>query len=141
MYSASTGIFSILIVFFIRGIFDRKNNPSLVGFLQKFSRVCLESLESGAKGAILVSVAMACAGIIMGSVGLTGIGLRISNSLIFLTNGNLFMTISMVALSSLIMGMEMPVAASYIVIAILAAPALKPMHHFHIHLTLCLLQA
>ena len=69
MYSASLGIFSFLLVYLVHGLIDRKSNPDLKEFMKKFARVCLLSLESGAKGAILVSAAMACAGIIMGSVG------------------------------------------------------------------------
>lgn len=125
MFAAIWGIATILVVHLISGLVRRDEGWTLGGFLKKYTLDFFDSLETGAKGAVVVMAAMACAGIIVGAVGLTGMGLRISNSLISITEGSLFLTLVFVALASLIMGMEMPVTASYIIVAVLAVPALK----------------
>lgn len=78
-----------------------------------------------ARSTLPVSVACAVAGIIVGVVGLTGLGLVFSDVLVNAFAGNLFMTLVMVALASLIMGIGLPVTASYVVLVILAGPALE----------------
>ncbi|WP_116246055.1 TRAP transporter fused permease subunit [Nocardiopsis sp. FIRDI 009] len=77
-----------------------------------------------ARNTLPVSVACAVAGIIVGMVGLTGLGLTLSNVLVTVFAGNLLLTLVMVAVASLIMGFGLPVTASYVVISVLAVPAL-----------------
>ncbi|WP_067609037.1 TRAP transporter permease [Nocardiopsis listeri] len=85
----------------------------------------LEVFVMAARSTLPVSVACAVAGIIVGVVGLTGLGLVFSDVLVNAFAGNLFMTLVMVALASLIMGIGLPVTASYVVLVILAGPALE----------------
>ncbi|GAB3734861.1 TRAP transporter fused permease subunit [Nocardiopsis nanhaiensis] len=85
----------------------------------------LEVFVMAARSTLPVSVACAVAGIIVGMVGLTGLGLVFSDVLVTAFAGNLFMTLVMVALASLIMGIGLPVTASYVVLVILAGPALE----------------
>ncbi len=82
------------------------------------------ALETGAKNAIPVSVACAVAGVVVGVVGLTGLGLKFSSLMISLSGGNLLLALVFLIFASLILGMGLPVTASYIVLAVLAAPAL-----------------
>ncbi|MCB1395726.1 MAG: TRAP transporter permease [Rhodobacteraceae bacterium] len=84
----------------------------------------LEALELGARNAIAVSVACAVAGIIVGVVGLTGLGLKFSAMMLAFSNGNLLLALVLVLLASLVLGMGLPVTASYIVLIILVGPAL-----------------
>jgi TRAP-type uncharacterized transport system fused permease subunit len=84
----------------------------------------LERLEAGAKNAIMVSVACGCAGIIVGCVSLTGLGLKFSSLVVSLSAGSPFLAIMLIGLASLVLGMGLPVTASYIVLVILAGPAL-----------------
>ncbi|WP_043529764.1 TRAP transporter permease [Litchfieldella xinjiangensis] len=84
----------------------------------------VEGLELGARNAVAVSMACAVAGIIVGVVGLTGLGLKFSAMMMAFSGGNLFLALVMVLLASLVLGMGLPVTASYIVLIVLVGPAL-----------------
>ena len=84
----------------------------------------LEALELGARNAVAVSVACALAGIIVGVVGLTGLGLKFSAMMIAFSGGNMLLALLLVVIASLILGMGLPVTAAYIVLIILIGPAL-----------------
>jgi TRAP transporter 4TM/12TM fusion protein len=81
-------------------------------------------LSLGARNAVPVSMACAVAGIIVGVVGLTGLGLRFSSLMIALSQGNLIIALLLVMIASLILGMGLPVTAAYIVLIVLVGPAL-----------------
>ena len=81
-------------------------------------------MELGARNAVAVSMACAVAGIIVGVVGLTGLGLKFSSMMIAFSGGNLVLALILVLLASLILGMGLPVTAAYIVLIILVGPAL-----------------
>jgi TRAP transporter 4TM/12TM fusion protein len=87
-------------------------------------RSFFEALEEGARTALGVAVACACAGIVVGVITMTGLGLKFSAVIIDLSQGILFITLVLTALVCLIMGMGVPVTASYIIVATIAAPAL-----------------
>ncbi len=84
----------------------------------------LVALEDGAKKAISVAAACACAGIIVGVVTLTGLGLTFANVIISLAGGMLLPTLFLTMIASIILGMGLPTTAKYIVLATMAAPAL-----------------
>jgi TRAP transporter 4TM/12TM fusion protein len=84
----------------------------------------IKTLEQGARNAIVVAVACAAAGIIVGIVNLTGTGLRFSSLVVSLSQGIPLLALLLVALTSLFLGMGLPVTASYIVLIILAGPGL-----------------
>ncbi|WP_339934628.1 TRAP transporter permease [Vreelandella glaciei] len=84
----------------------------------------IEGLELGARNAVAVSMACAVAGIIVGVVGLTGLGLKFSSMMMAFSGGNILLALLMVLLASLILGMGLPVTASYIVLIVLVGPAL-----------------
>lgn len=97
----------------------------------KFADMCrrgvaiiLDSLELGARNAVAVSMACAVAGIVVGVVGLTGLGLKFSAMMIAFSGGNIVLALILVLLASLILGMGLPVTAAYIVLIILVGPAL-----------------
>jgi TRAP transporter 4TM/12TM fusion protein len=83
-----------------------------------------QALEDGARTALGVAVACACAGIVVGVITMTGLGLKFSAVIIDLSQGILFITLFLTAVVCLIMGMGVPVTASYIIVAVIAAPAL-----------------
>jgi TRAP transporter 4TM/12TM fusion protein len=97
-------------------------------FIRKDTRLSfkdfLEALETGARNALGVSVACACAGIIVGTITLTGLGLKLGNGLIGLSGGNLILTLVFTMISSLILGMGAPTTANYIITSTIAAPAI-----------------
>jgi TRAP transporter 4TM/12TM fusion protein len=85
------------------------------------------ALNKGARAAIMVSVACAAAGIIVGMVTLTGMGLKFSSLVLDLSFGIKALAILLIGAASLVLGMGLPVTASYIVLATLAGPALLDM--------------
>lgn len=97
-------------------------------FLRKHTRLSikqiLDTLESGAKGALLVLVATAASGIIVGSVDLTGLGHRLASGLVELTGGNISLTLIIAMVLTLILGTGMPPAATYVVLVAILVPAL-----------------
>ncbi|MDO5724961.1 MAG: TRAP transporter permease [Tissierellia bacterium] len=84
----------------------------------------LDALESGAKGALGVACACACAGMIVGVVTLTGFGLRVAEVIVKVAQGKLLPTLALTMLASIILGMGLPTTAKYIVLATMAVPAL-----------------
>lgn len=87
-------------------------------------RLFLRGLELGARNAVAVSMACAVAGIIVGVVGLTGLGLKFSAMMLAFSGGNLILALILVLLASLVLGMGLPVTAAYIVLIVLVGPAL-----------------
>ncbi len=76
------------------------------------------------RNALPVSLACAVAGIIVGIVGLTGLGLKFSSLMLSFSQGNLFLALILLLLASLVLGMGLPVTASYVVLIVLAGPVL-----------------
>lgn len=87
-------------------------------------RVIGRALALGARNAVAVSIACAVAGIIVGVVGLTGLGLRFSSMMVALSGGNIVIALFLVLIASLILGLGLPVTAAYIVLIVLVGPAL-----------------
>ena len=75
-------------------------------------------------GTVQVAAACAAAGIVVGVASLTGIGLRMSEFIITLSGGHLFVALGLTALGSIVLGMGLPTTAAYVVLAALGAPAL-----------------
>ncbi|HUW70225.1 MAG TPA: TRAP transporter permease [bacterium] len=88
------------------------------------AREIIGGLESGARSAIGVLAATACAGIIIGVVTKTGLGLKLGTVLVALANGNLILTLVFTMITSLILGMGVPTTANYIITSTIAAPAI-----------------
>jgi len=84
----------------------------------------LAALESGAVGVLGVSATTATAGIIVGIVTLTGLGLKVSGLIVAMAGGQLFLTVVYSALAVWMLGLAVPVTASYIIAAVMVAPAL-----------------
>ncbi len=88
-------------------------------------KVIGQALALGARNAVAVSIACAVAGIIVGVVGLTGLGLKFSSMMVALSGGNLVIALFLVLIASLILGLGLPVTAAYIVLIVLVGPALE----------------
>ena len=107
--------YSILIAIFV-SLFKKETRISFKGILQ--------AMENGARGAVGVASACACAGIVVGVVTLTGLGLRFASLIVSVAGGSLIMTMFLTMIASIILGMGLPTTAKYIVLATMAAPAL-----------------
>jgi TRAP transporter 4TM/12TM fusion protein len=97
-------------------LLSRETRPS-TGRLEK-------ALLAAGGGAVQVAAACAAAGVVVGVASLTGIGLRMSELIITVSQGNLLLALLLTALGSIVLGMGLPTTAAYVVLAALGAPAL-----------------
>ncbi len=84
----------------------------------------IAGLEQGARNALGVLAATACAGIVIGVVTQTGLGLKMGHALVDLAGGKLIFTLFFTMLTSIILGMGVPTTANYVITSTIAAPAL-----------------
>ena len=84
----------------------------------------IRALEAGGKGVLSVAATTATAGIIVGVVTLTGLGLKIAGIIVTLAGGSLPLTVVYSAAAVWLLGLAVPVTASYIIAAVMIAPAL-----------------
>jgi len=99
----------------------RGREPLLKGIFQsKF----FKALEAGSTGVLNVAITCAGAGLIVGVVTLTGLGLKFSAIIIEYAGGSLLLTAVYTSFIVWIVGLAVPVTASYIICAVIAAPAL-----------------
>jgi len=100
----------------------------VAGMIKKVTRMnpwdIITAMQSGARGAVGVAIACATAGIIVGVVTLTGIGLKMGNGIVEIAGGNLCFTLFFTMITSLILGMGVPTTANYVITSTIAAPAL-----------------
>lgn len=84
----------------------------------------IEALVDGARTALAVAVATACAGIIVGVVVKTGLGLSLATGLVSASGGNILLTLFFTMLASIVLGMGSPTTANYVITSTIAAPAI-----------------
>jgi TRAP transporter 4TM/12TM fusion protein len=82
----------------------------------------VEALENGAKNTIGVAAACSIAGIIVGVVTLTGIGLKLAEGMLFLSGGIDLIALFLTMIACLILGMGVPTTANYVIMATITAP-------------------
>ena len=102
---------------------------ALVGLFKKETRKivtgkALTILHETGRGLMQVGIICAIAGLVIGSISLTGLGLSLSDALVTLSGGNVMILLLLAAIGAIILGMGMPVTATYIMLVILIAPAL-----------------
>lgn len=128
-------IVSVVVVAVLRAALDlfwlepKRGTPLTTARLQaailRGLSLLAQALSLGARNAVAVSMACAVAGIIVGVVGLTGLGLKFSSMMVAFSGGNLVLALILVLIASLVLGMGLPVTASYIVLIVLVGPALS----------------
>ena len=104
-------LFTVLVSFFSR---DTRMGPKKI----------INALEISAQRTILIAAACAAAGIIIGVVTLTGIGLNISSVIITSSGGYTLVALALVMVASIVMGMGTPTTVAYIIVATLGVPSL-----------------
>lgn len=87
-------------------------------------RQIVEGLVAGSKGVLGVLIACATAGIIIGVITKTGVGLKIASALLTMAGGHLLLALFFTMITSLILGMGVPTTANYVITSTIAAPAL-----------------
>jgi len=101
----------------------RKTKSHEFSFNRGFDEL-VTGLVSGARNMIGIGVATAAAGIVVGTVTLTGIGLVMTEFVEFISGGNIVLILIFTAIISLVLGMGLPTTANYIVVATLMAPVI-----------------
>ncbi len=100
----------------------------VVSAIRKSTRIgfkqMVEALVDGARTALSVAAATASAGIIVGVVTKTGLGLKLANGLVGLANGQLLLTLFFTMLTAIVLGMGSPTTANYVITSTIAAPAI-----------------
>lgn len=84
----------------------------------------IRALEEGAKGALLVAVACALSGMIVGCIYQSGLGVRFTSVMVTISGGSVVVTLVACALAALVLGMGMPISPAYILLVALIIPAL-----------------
>src|SRR5690606_35738055 len=92
--------------------------------LKEAVRKLLKGMEIGGRNMVGIAVATATGGIVVGLITLTGLGLRLAESIDTLAQGQLVPMLLVAALAGIILGLGLPTPANYVVMATLAAPAL-----------------
>ena len=115
-YSPSLSVFYAIVVTFALSFL----RPECALWPKKL----IKALADGSIGALNAATTCACAGIVVGIVTLTGLGLKFSSIVISYAGGSLLLTAIYTALIVWIIGLAVPVTASYIICAVIAAPAL-----------------
>ena len=105
-----------IVLSIIVSLFDKENRISVTK--------CLDALEAGGRGVISVAVACGVAGIISGSITMTGLANDLINGIISVANGKLIIALLLTMLCCIVLGMGVPTTANYIIMATTCAPIL-----------------
>ena len=84
----------------------------------------LDALREGARSVLAVAIACGMAGMIVGTVTLTGLGLKFATGISYLAGGNLYLLMFFTMLASIVLGMGVPTTANYLITSTICAPAL-----------------
>ena len=99
------------------------------GFIaRQVKKELLGTLEFGARNMVGVAAACACCGIIIGVVTLTGLGLKMAAFITYLAGGKLFLTLLYTAFACIILGIGLPTAPTYIIMASMAVPSISSLN-------------
>lgn len=114
--SASMSIFWSIVLLFVMVFVSKRTRPNPVLLL----KICEDIMRT----IIVVSVACACAGIIISSTTISGMSLRLSWLIMEISGGNLFLTLFLTMILSIILGMGLPTTAVYITLYVTVIPTL-----------------
>ncbi|MEN6359112.1 MAG: TRAP transporter fused permease subunit [Smithella sp.] len=114
--AAAIAFITLVVIYFIQQI----KGMTLKRTVDYFIKI----LRAGTYGMLTIIATCATAGIIVGTINLTGLGMQLSSILVELSGGNLLAMLLLTMLTSIVLGMGLPVTACYIILAVLAAPAL-----------------
>lgn len=115
MSPSRTGIYSIIAIVIVSW-FSRTSKMGL--------RSIVKALADGARAAIPISTACGVAGLVIAGIMSTGLGGKLNSIILSVTAGHLFPSLLIIMVMCIILGMGMPVAAAYVLTAMLAAPTL-----------------
>jgi TRAP transporter 4TM/12TM fusion protein len=114
-YAAIFAMVTLVVIGTIKFLVQEKRFPL---------REIIDALVKAMKNAVPVAIACACAGIVIGVVSMTGIGVKFTSIVFSLSGGNLFLMLCMVMLACIVLGMGLPSTAAYVIAATIGVPAL-----------------
>jgi TRAP-type uncharacterized transport system fused permease subunit len=124
----SVGVLLIIGVSTFRAVFWATLLAFALSFVRRdtalWPRRLVAALDAGGRGVLSVAATTATAGVIVGVVTLTGLGLKVAGLIVTLAGGHLFLTVLYGALAVWLLGLAVPVTASYIIAAVMVAPAM-----------------
>ena len=127
-FAAALAIFMSIALLFV----NRSWQFSLKEFIKKF----LEANISASYQIASIASVIICAGIVIGVLNITGVGVKITSAILFLAHGHLWIALLLTAFACLILGMEVPTTAAYIICVSVAGPILEEygLSALHAHL-------
>ncbi|RKF18525.1 TRAP transporter fused permease subunit [Alginatibacterium sediminis] len=118
---------TILMIFILltqRFLFDFFRKKGTAGSIKRGFDELIDGLIAGSRNMIGIAIATAAAGIIVGTVSQTGVGLKLAALVEFLSMGHIMLILLWTGILSLILGMGLPTTANYIVVSSLLAPVI-----------------
>ncbi|MBJ3776605.1 TRAP transporter permease [Acuticoccus mangrovi] len=112
------GFYAIVAALFL-SMFSKESRPT--------PKRLLATCRATVMGLLPVATACACAGIVIGMLTLTGLGLKLSGLIVDASGGSLFIALCLTAVTSIVLGMGLPTVGVYLLLAVLVAPALTQM--------------
>ncbi len=101
-------------------LFNDRLKPGLRLFSRRMGSLCI---QSGEQIATIASIIL-CASLIVGVLGITGLGVKLTSAILSLSGGHLVPALLLTALACLVLGMEVPTTAAYVICVSVAGPAL-----------------
>ena len=131
-FAGVIGIASVIVLGGLKGLVDFYGNTkthdlNFQDFTKLLWRGCINvvrAMEQGAIRSLSVCAAVGAVGIVMGALFQTGLGLKFSSLMVALAGDSLLLAIILVGIASFVLGMGLPTSAAYIVLSVMAVPAL-----------------
>lgn len=111
------------IVTWLTLVFDANGSVSLQGWYRR----TLVAVVTAAQQVAIIAAVIVCAGIVVGVFNMTGLGVKLTSLILSASDGRLWIALLLTALAALVLGMELPTTAAYVICAAVAAPALVGM--------------
>ena len=119
-YTPQYAAFWAVLTTFFLAFFDTDWHLDLSHLWEKYHQAIL----TGARQASVIAAICACAQIIVSVIAMTGVGVKFTTSILSVTGDSLFLALLLVGLTSIILGMEVPTTAAYIVAVVVGGPVL-----------------
>ena len=119
-YTPQYAAFWALLSTLILTVFDTRWRLDFKSLWPKYR----EAIVTGARQASVIAAICACAQIIISVIAVTGVGIKFTNSMLSITGSSLFPSLVLIGLASILLGMEVPTTAAYIVAIVVGGPVL-----------------
>ncbi|MDH4267411.1 MAG: TRAP transporter large permease subunit, partial [Deltaproteobacteria bacterium] len=115
-YSANRAAFGAIVTSFLLSLLAKETRMG--------PRRIIQALILGARNSLIIGATAGVVGVIVGVTTQTGLGIKFSSIVLSFSGGNLFLAILLTGIGAYILGMGMTVTAAYVILAVLAVPAL-----------------